>query len=77
MLGNIQRLIQLLIIITWRFIRIQIIITKEVMELKLNSLLNYNPWFTMVFQFDSYVRIMMSVLPTRGPMSTIGVLLHP
>jgi hypothetical protein len=29
MLGNIQRLIQLLIIITWRFIRIQIIITKE------------------------------------------------
>jgi hypothetical protein len=29
MLGNIQRLIQLLIIITWRFIRIQTIITKE------------------------------------------------
>jgi hypothetical protein len=29
MLGNIQRLIQLLIIITWRFIRIRIIITKE------------------------------------------------
>jgi hypothetical protein len=29
MLGNIQRLIQLLIFITWRFIRIQIITTKE------------------------------------------------
>jgi hypothetical protein len=29
MLGDIQRLIQLLIIITWRFIRIQTIITKE------------------------------------------------
>jgi hypothetical protein len=29
MLGNIQRLIQLLIIITWKFILIQIIITKE------------------------------------------------
>jgi hypothetical protein len=28
-LGNIQRLIQLLIIITWRFIKIQTIITKE------------------------------------------------
>jgi hypothetical protein len=29
MLGNIQRLIQLLIITIWKFIRIQIIITKE------------------------------------------------
>jgi hypothetical protein len=28
-LGNIQRLIQLLIIITWRFIKIQTIITNE------------------------------------------------
>jgi hypothetical protein len=29
MLGNIQRLIQLLITNTWRFMRIQIIISKE------------------------------------------------
>jgi hypothetical protein len=30
MLKNIQKLIQLLIIITWKFIMIQIIITKEI-----------------------------------------------
>jgi hypothetical protein len=35
MLRNIQRLIQLLIIITWKFITIQIIITKEIYGTKI------------------------------------------
>jgi hypothetical protein len=38
MLGNIQRLIQLLIITTWKFIDIQIIITKKIYGTKIKQL---------------------------------------
>jgi hypothetical protein len=46
MFGNIQRLIQLLIITTSKFIEIRIIIIKGIYGTKIEQLAELNPWLT-------------------------------